>query len=90
MDEFFAAVEKLDHPEYRGRPLLVGGDPRARGVVSTASYEARPFGCRSGMAMSQAVRLCPQALVLHANQAVASPGVAASRTAAPSASTRRT
>ena len=64
MDEFFAAVEKLDHPEYRGKPLLIGGDPKGRGVVSTASYEARPFGCRSAMPMSVALRLCPQAIVL--------------------------
>ena len=64
MDEFFAAVEKLDRPELRGKPLLIGGDPRGRGVVSTASYEARPFGCRSAMPMSQAMRLCPQAIVL--------------------------
>ena len=64
MDEFFAAVEKLDQPELRGKPLLIGGDPAGRGVVSTASYEARRFGCRSAMPMAQAVRLCPQAIVL--------------------------
>lgn len=64
MDEFFAAVEKLDRPELRGRCLLIGGDPRGRGVVSTASYEARRFGCRSAMPMSTAIRLCPQAIVL--------------------------
>jgi len=64
MDEFFAAVEKLDRPDLRGRPLLVGGDPRGRGVVSTASYEARPYGCRSGMPMVTAIRLCPHAVVL--------------------------
>lgn len=64
MDEFFAAVEKLDHPELRGKCLLIGGDPRGRGVVSTASYEARVFGCRSAMPMSTAVRLCPHAIVL--------------------------
>ncbi len=64
MDEFFAAVEKLDRPELRGKPLLIGGDPKARGVVSTASYEARRFGCHSAMPMATAVRLCPQAIVL--------------------------
>ncbi len=64
MDEFFAAVEKLDHPEYRGKCLLIGGDPKGRGVVSTASYEARAFGCHSAMPMSQALRLCPPAIVL--------------------------
>ncbi|MFW6107770.1 MAG: DNA polymerase IV [bacterium] len=64
MDEFFAAVEKLDRPELRGKPLLVGGRPKARGVVSTASYEARRYGCRSAMPMATAVRLCPDAVVL--------------------------
>ncbi|HPS53768.1 MAG TPA: DNA polymerase IV [Phycisphaerae bacterium] len=64
MDEFFAAVEKLDNPELRGRPLLIGGSPRSRGVVSTASYEARAFGCHSAMPMATAIRLCPQAVVL--------------------------
>lgn len=64
MDEFFAAVEKLDNPALRGKPLLVGGDPSGRGVVSTASYEARKFGCHSAMPMARAVRLCPDAIVL--------------------------
>lgn len=64
LDEFFAAVEKLDNPSLRGQPLLVGGDPDGRGVVSTASYEARKFGCRSAMPMRQAMRLCPQAIIL--------------------------
>jgi len=64
MDEFFAAVEKLDHPELRGKPILVGGRPADRGVVCTASYEARKFGCHSAMPMGQAMRLCPQAVVL--------------------------
>ena len=64
MDEFFAAVEKLDDPALRGKCLLIGGDPKARGVVSTASYEARKFGCHSAMPMATAVRLCPHAIVL--------------------------
>lgn len=64
MDEFFAAVEKLDNPELRGKPLLIGGSPKSRGVVSTASYEARAFGCHSAMPMATAIRLCPQAIVL--------------------------
>jgi len=64
MDAFYAAIEQLDRPELRGRPVLVGGDPAGRSVVSTASYEARPFGCRSAMPMSQAVRLCPQAVIV--------------------------
>ena len=54
MDEFFAAVEKLDRPELRGRPILVGGSPTGRGVVSTASYEARKYGCNSAMPMAAA------------------------------------
>ncbi len=64
MDEFFAAVEKLDNPKLCGKPLLVGGDAASRGVVSTASYEAREFGCHSAMPMATAIRLCPQAIVL--------------------------
>ncbi len=64
MDEFFAAVEKRDNPSLRGQPLLIGGDPRGRGVVSTASYEARVFGCHSAQPMATAVRLCPHAIVL--------------------------
>ena len=64
MDEFFAAVEKLDNPALRGKALLVGGAPSTRGVVSTASYEAREFGCHSAMPMARAVRLCPDAIVL--------------------------
>jgi DNA polymerase IV len=67
MDAFYAAVEQLDHPEYRERPVIVGANPRGgkgRGVVSTASYEARLFGVHSAMPISQAYRLCPQAVYL--------------------------
>ncbi len=61
LDAFFASVEQLDHPEWRGKPVIVGGDPARRGVVSTASYEARRFGVHSAMPAAQAVRLCPGA-----------------------------
>ncbi|MGB4593191.1 MAG: DNA polymerase IV [Coriobacteriia bacterium] len=62
MDAFFASVEQLDHPEWRGKPLIVGGEPGKRGVVSTCSYEARRFGVRSAMPSTQAARLCPDAI----------------------------
>lgn len=62
MDAFFASVEQLDHPEWRGRPVIVGGSPDGRGVVSTASYEARRFGIRSAMPAAQAARRCPDAI----------------------------
>lgn len=62
LDAFFASVEQLDHPEWRGKPLIVGGDPGRRGVVSTCSYEARKFGVHSAMSSAQAKRLCPHAI----------------------------
>ena len=63
MDAFYAAIEQLDDPSLRGRPLLVG-PPSARGVVLTASYEARPFGVGSAMPMAKARRMCPKALII--------------------------
>ncbi|MGI6104996.1 MAG: DNA polymerase IV [Raoultibacter sp.] len=69
LDAFFAAVEQLDHPAWRGKPVIVGGDADKRGVVSTASYEARVFGVRSAMAASTANSLCPNAIWTHGNHA---------------------
>jgi DNA polymerase-4 len=68
MDAFFAAVEQRDHPELRGKPVIVGADPkggRGRGVVSTASYEARRFGVGSAMPISEAWRRCPHGIYVH-------------------------
>jgi DNA polymerase-4 len=68
MDAFFAAVEQRDRPELRGKPVIVGADPkggRGRGVVSTASYEARRFGVASAMPISEAWRRCPHGVYLH-------------------------
>jgi DNA polymerase-4 len=67
LDAFFVSVERTFGPELEGRPVIVGGDPDSRGVVSSASYEARPFGIHAGMPVSTARRLCPQAVLIRAN-----------------------
>lgn len=67
MDAFFAAVEQRDWPEFQGKPVIVGGDPKSRGVVSTCSYEARKFGVHSAMSSAQAKRLCPGGIFLRPN-----------------------
>ena len=64
LDAFYAAVEQLDNPELAGKPVLVGGSPQSRGVVATASYEARIFGVHSAMPMATAVRQCPQGIIV--------------------------
>ncbi len=64
IDAFFAAVEVMHDPSLRGKPVIIGGMPDERGVVSTASYEARKFGVHSGMALSNAYRKCPHAVFL--------------------------
>lgn len=63
LDAFFASVEQTEHPEYKGKPLIVSGNPRQRrNVVSTASYEARKFGVRSAMPAARALELCPEGI----------------------------
>lgn len=67
MDAFFAAVEQREHPEWRGKPVIVGGNPHERGVVSTASYEARKYGVHSAMPTREAYRLCPNGIFTPGN-----------------------
>jgi DNA polymerase IV (DinB-like DNA polymerase) len=70
MDHFFSAIEEREHPELKGQPVVVGADPKngvGRGVVKTCNYEARAFRIHSGMPISQAWQLCPQAIYMRAN-----------------------
>jgi DNA polymerase IV len=69
MDAFYASVEQRDRPELRGQPVIVGADPKGRGVVSACSYEARVFGVRSAMPISRAYRLCPHGVYLPVDMA---------------------
>lgn len=67
LDAFYASVEQLDHPEWRGKPVIVGGRPNERGVVAAASYEARAFGVHSAMPLREAGRLCPHGIYVPGN-----------------------
>jgi DNA polymerase IV len=69
MNAFFAAIEQQCNPWLRGKPVLVCGNPTTRTIVTTASYEARPFGIKSGMSLGEARRLCPQAVLIEADPA---------------------
>ncbi len=64
LDAFFCAVEILDNPGLKDSPFVVGGNPSGRGVVASASYPARAFGVRSAMPTAQALRLCPELIIL--------------------------
>jgi len=70
LDAFFAAVEELENPDLRSRPLIVGGDPRGRGVVATANYEARKYGIGSAMSCAEALRRCPHAIFVRPRHGV--------------------
>ena len=70
LDAFFAAVEELENPELRAKPLVVGGDPHGRGVVATANYEARRFGIHSAMSCAEALRRCPHAVFVRSRHTV--------------------
>ncbi len=70
LDAFYAAVEELENPDLRDKPLVVGGDPQSRGVVSTANYAARAFGIHSAMSAAEAFRRCPQAVFLRPRHAL--------------------
>jgi nucleotidyltransferase/DNA polymerase involved in DNA repair len=72
MDAFYASVEQLDHPDYKGKPVIVGADPKqgkGRGVVAACSYEARKFGVRSALPISRAWKLCPEGVYVRPRMA---------------------
>ncbi|OOZ39264.1 hypothetical protein BOW53_12440 [Solemya pervernicosa gill symbiont] len=69
LDAFFAQIEQLENPQYRGKPVIIGGRPGGRGVVATASYEARTFGVHSAMPTNTAYRLCPDGIFLRGDMA---------------------
>ena len=72
MDAFYASVEQLDHPEFKGKPVIVGADPKGgsgRGVVAACSYEARKFGVRSALPISRAWKLCPKGVYVRPRMA---------------------
>jgi DNA polymerase IV len=70
LDAFYAAVEELENPELRAKPLIVGGDPHGRGVVATANYQARTFGIHSAMSCAEALRRCPHAVFVRPRHSV--------------------
>jgi len=70
LDAFYAAVEELENPELRSQPLVVGGDPRGRGVVATANYAARRYGIHSAMSAAEAFRRCPTAVFIRPRHSV--------------------
>ncbi len=69
LDAFFAQIEQYENPHYRGQPVIIGDRPGGRGVVSTASYEARTFGVHSAMPITTAHRLCPDGIYLRGDMA---------------------
>src|SRR6201988_5308938 len=70
LDAFYAAVEELENPELRSQPLVVGGEPRGRGVVATPNYVARRFGIHSAMSAAEALRRCPNAVFVRPRHSV--------------------
>src|SRR3990172_6911383 len=69
MNAFFAGIEQACNPYLQGRPVLVCGNPTTRTIVTAASYESRPFGIKSGMALGEALRLCPEAVLVEGDPA---------------------